>query len=276
MTMNASGRPAAALRPRLAGPVRRLLEEIGHMGMLLGQLVATAVREPRGYWADVRDDTAYVVRKVFVPTTITVLGYGFLIVTFAISILLFLGAPNRLGGVYLGFVIRETAPFLTGTVIAGVIGTATTSEIGARKIREELDALRVLGQDPLRMLVLPRVIAITVVTAAMNIYVIAFQVLEGLLGTVVLGDTSAGAFTASFLDNITFADLVATVLKMSLIGLLIGVVCASKGLTARAGAEGVGRAVNQAVVISVLAVYIVSVVFNMILLGANPDITVFR
>lgn len=269
-------RPPVTRKLYAAVPMKGVLEQIGHIGLLLGQLVSTAVRNPRGYWPDVRDDVAYVFRKVFLPTTITVLGYGFLVVTFAISILLFLGAPNRLGGVYLSFVIREVAPFLTGTVIAGVIGTATTSEIGARKIREELDALRVLGQDPVRMLVLPRVIAITIVTVAMDLYVIAFQVLEGVAGTVLLGDTSAAAFTASFLDNITIADLLANVLKMALVGLLIGVVCASKGLTARAGAEGVGRAVNEAVVISVLAVYIVSVVFNMILLGSNPDITVFR
>lgn len=246
------------------------------MVRLMGELATTFVREPRGFWGDVRDDVAYAVRKTFVPATLTVIGYGTLVVTFAVVVLLFLGAPNRLGAVYLSFVIRETAPYLTGIVIAGVIGTATTSELGARKIREELDALRVLGQDPVRLLVLPRVIAVVIVTAALNLYMVVFQVLEGLIGTVVLGDTSAGAFVSSFLVNLTVTDVLGSVAKMSVIGLFIGIVCASKGLGAKSGAEGVGRAVNEAVVISVLGIFIISILFNMILLGLTPDTTVLR
>lgn len=262
----------ATLPPRL----RNGVEQPGHMAQLLVQVLSTAIRNPRGYWGDVRDDMRYLVKKLPVPATFALLGFGFLPATWPVVFLLFLGAPNRVGTVYLSFIVREAAPFIVGVIVAGVIGAATTSELGARKIREELDALRVLGQDPIRLLVLPRVISLTIITAALSVFGIVPMVIEGLLIVVTLGDTSAGSFLSSFTENLTVPELAGIVLKMTLVGLFIGIVCASKGLTARPGAEGVGRAVNEAVVISVLAVFIIDVVFNMILLGNYPDMRVLR
>lgn len=252
------------------------LERAGKPGQLLWDLTATTIRNPGGFWGDVRDDLATLVRKIFLPGTVAVLGYGTLIVTFALVILGYLGAPNRMGGVYTVFVLREVAPYLTGLVVAGVAGTATTSELGARKIREELDALLVLGQNPLRLLVLPRVLAMTILTVGLYMYMFMFQTLQGLVGTVLLGDTAAGAFLSSFLTNLTIYDVVGALLKMALMGLFIAVVCASKGLNASGGAEGVGRAVNEAVVVSVLASFFVSIFYNMILLGIFPETSVLR
>lgn len=256
--------------------MRTGLERAGKPGQLLWDLAATTIRNPRGFWGDVRDDLAALVRKIFLPGTVAVLGYGTLIVTFALVILGYLGAPNRMGGVYTVFVLRETGPYLTGLVVAGVAGTATTSELGARKVREELDALLVLGQNPLRLLVLPRVIAMTILTVGLYMYLFMFQTLQGLVGTVLLGDTAAGAFLSSFLTNLTIFDVVGALFKMTIMGLFIAVVCASKGLNVSGGAEGVGRAVNEAVVVSVLASFFVSIFYNILLLGIFPETSVLR
>jgi phospholipid/cholesterol/gamma-HCH transport system permease protein len=258
------------------GGMRTGLERAGKPGQLLWDLIATTIRNPRGFWGDVRDDLAMLVRKIFLPGTVAVLGYGTLIVTFALVILGYLGAPNRMGGVYTVFVLRETGPYLTGLVVAGVAGTATTSELGARKVREELDALLVLGQNPLRLLVLPRVIAMTILTVGLYMYLFMFQTLQGLVGTVLLGDTAAGAFLSSFLTNLTIFDVVGALFKMVIMGVFIAVVCASKGLNASGGAEGVGRAVNEAVVVSVLASFFVSIFYNILLLGIFPETSVLR
>lgn len=266
------GNPVA----RLGGVLGSVVSEIGHAGLLLGQVLSTAVRQPRGYWADARDDMYYVIKRIFVPSVFALMGYGLLAATFAVAILLFLGAANRLGAVYLTFIIREISPLITGVVVAGAIGTATTSELGARKIRDELDALRVLGQDPVRLLVLPRVLSLIVVTVAMNVIGILITVIEGLIVVSTLGGVTPNAFLSSFLENITVAEIVGNLVKMSIAGLLIGIVCASKGMTVKSGAEGVGRAVNQGVVAAVLMVFIVDVLFNLILLATNPDVTVLR
>lgn len=254
----------------------RLATEVGHPLVLLGQVVRIAVRKPKGYWGDVRDDMYYNLKKVSVPFVVAMFGYGMLASTFAVAIMLILGAPNRLGTVYLSFMLREISPFITGTVVAGVLGTSTTAEIGARKIREELDALVVLGQNPVRMLVLPRVITLTIMTCALNILGVVLLVGQGFFVVTTLGGTSASAYFANFMANVTVADILNNLFKTLSIGLFIGLICTSKGLRTTRGAEGLGRAVNQAVVVCVVAVFILNDVYNLISQGAVPEMTVSR
>ncbi len=261
---------------RLTDTADTVLYQVGHMGLVLGQVVNTGVRNPRGYWADTRDDMYYVLKRISVPAFFALMGYGLLAATFAVAILIFLGAANRLGTVYLTFIIREISPLLTSAVVAGAIGAATTSELGSRKIRDELDALRVLGQDPVRMLVLPRVLSLIAITLAYNILGILMTVTEGLIVVSTLGDVEPNSFLTTFMENITVPEIVGNLIKMTLIGLLIGVISASKGMTCGHGAEGVGRAVNQSVVVCLTGAYAMDVLFNMILLATNPDVTVLR
>ena len=146
--------------------------------------------------------------------------------------------------------IREFAPFVTAIVLAGVAGTAITADLGARKIREELDALQVLGVDPVKNLVVPRFLALMLVTGLFDIYALLFGIFGGVVTTIVY-DQPLGPFFATFFDNASVVDLWGSVLKCTLFGAIIAVVCCYKGMTASGGAQGVGRAVNQAVVIAV-------------------------
>ncbi len=162
-----------------------------------------------------------------------------------------------------------------GTV-AGVMGTAMTADLGARRIREELDALTVLGVDAVRTLVLPRVIAITVMMVAFNVLGSVLGMGMGLISATSLGTTSPGAYLGNMLGALTVPELVGTTVKCTLIGVFIGVVSAQKGLTAKGGAEGVGRAVNEAVVLSFAAVWIFNFIVNATMLGLNPDMLINR
>ena len=81
--------------------------------------------------------------------------------------------------------IREIGPLITAIVLAGVAGTAITADLGARKIREELDALQVLGVDPVKNLVVPRFLALMLVTGLFNIYAILFGLFGGILAAIV-------------------------------------------------------------------------------------------
>lgn len=256
--------------------VRRPVVEVGALGVLLGRMLSSAIQRPTGYWSDTFEDFAYLVRRVFWPATITIAGYSAYIITFALGILDVVGTPHRVGTVYLSFALREFAPYITGIVVAGVVGTATTAELGARKVRDELDALTALGEDVVRLLVLPRVLAIAVLCVAMSTYAIFMGVGVSAVGANILSDASYGAFLGVFTANITALSVNAAVVKMLLIGICIGVVSCSKGLRAAPGAEGVGRAVNQSVVISLVASFVISILFNMLLLGLNPSINVIR
>lgn len=268
--------PSARVVAALPGPLVSLANEVGEPISLLGRVLASVVRNPVGFWTDALDETFDNLKKFFVPGTLALMGYNTMVSVFSVAILTFLGAAQRLGTVYLNFIIRNIAPFVTGVTVAGVIGTAITSEIGARKIRQELDALRVLGQDPIRSLVLPKMIAVVVTYMLMNLWVIVTLVIQGAIFVQVLGDATAASFFDSFLVNLTVPEVVSNLIKVSLIGLFIGAVCASKGLTSTRGAEGLGRAVNQAVVVTTIMVLSLTIMFNIILEGSTPGLTVSR
>ena len=130
--------------------------------------------------------------------------------------------------------IRWIGPLVTAVVVAGVAGTAITADLGARKIREELDALQVLGVDPIKNLVVPRFLALMVVTALLDIFAIVFGLTAGIAAEL-LYNQSLGGFFATLFSNATITDLWASVLMCTMFGAIIAVVCCLQG------DDGVGR-----------------------------------
>jgi phospholipid/cholesterol/gamma-HCH transport system permease protein len=159
--------------------------------------------------------------------------------------------------------------------MAGVVGTAITADLGARKVREELDALMVLGIDPIRSLVVPRLLAVMSLTALFDVYALLFGTFGGMLVTLSNG-APLGPFFSTYFTNATTAEFGASLAKTTLFGAIIALVCCYKGLTAKGGSEGVGRAVNQAIVISFLAIGAVDYVFTQALLATHPELTSVR
>ena len=258
------------------GFFRRIAVDVGEGGQLFAYLVKTAVMEPRGYWGSTRDEMYYMLRFCWLPVTLAVGGFSFLIANYAYDLVSLLGAGNRLGTYFVFASLREISPFATGMAVAGVMGTAMTADLGARRIREELDAFTVLGVDAVRTLVLPRVIAITVMMVAFNIVGSLLGMSMAMISATWLGTTSPGAFIGNILGAITVPELIGTTVKCTMIGLFIGIVSAQKGLTAKGGAEGVGRAVNEAVVLSFAAVWVINFVVNATMLGLNPEMLINR
>jgi phospholipid/cholesterol/gamma-HCH transport system permease protein len=258
------------------GPVRTVVLEVGRICQLLGQVLASAIRHPRGYWKDTLDEMYALLRLCFWPATFAMAGFGFLITVMGVGLLGLLGAANRMGAFWVMADIREIAAFMVGMVVAGVIGTSITSDLGARRAREELDALKVLGMDVLRMLVIPRVIATAVMCALLNCLTSFVGVLLGLVAVSALADTTSGAYIDSMSHNLYAADVWGAELKTLLTGLFIGVICSYKGLNAGGGPEGVGRAVNQAVVICFAMVWVFNFFFNAIAQGLNPNLLMLR
>jgi phospholipid/cholesterol/gamma-HCH transport system permease protein len=260
----------------LISPLKNIVKEIGEPLELLRSAVVSMARRPTGFWGDARDYSIFILRRALVPAIAANMAYSLLAVVFSTAILLFLGAANRVGVPYFIFTIREIVPLFVGTVMAGVVGASITAEIGARKIRGELDALRVMGQDPVRALVIPRLIATAGMTGMFSIFILYFNLGVGALTARWLSGTSTGAYLEASTTNITVAEVCGVVGKLVIIGLFIGLVCASKGLSTPAGSEGLGWAVNRAVVVCVLAVFMIDVIFNMVLQGLVPSLSVSR
>jgi phospholipid/cholesterol/gamma-HCH transport system permease protein len=182
-----------------------------------------------------------------------------------------LGAPDRVGpGIYIGL-LRELGTWLTYMILAGVVGSALAGDLGARKIRDELDALNVLGVDMMRTLIVPRVVAIMV--SGLMLSMIVVLVTE--VGVLLLDQTTIHqpfrAQLESVFLNMNQYDLFAALLKHAILGFFIGVVACQKGLSARGGAEGVGRAVSETVVITFVGIWLINSLFNTGYLTVVPD-----
>lgn len=257
--------------------VQRPLLEAGEIAELFGRVVWSAVRHPVGYWSDVRDQMYETLRRCWIPIIVSTTIFGFAAPGMQGGAMYsVLGIPERLGSFLLMASVREFSPWLTAMIVAGVMGTAITADLGARRVREELDAMQVLGIDPVRLLVVPRVIAVSVMTGLLVIVALACGVFGGYLIAVLVFDATGPAFVANFWANATITDMWGSVLKTTVFGLLTSVVCCYKGLRAQGGPIGVGRAVNQAVVISFVAIYVFNYIFTTMLLGLNPQMHVFK
>jgi phospholipid/cholesterol/gamma-HCH transport system permease protein len=257
-------------------PTKNLLEQVGDMMILTGKTVMSALRPPYPYGGEFVNQFLFALRLCWFPLLISTiaLSYGAPGLQAGNFLILF-GAIDRLGGFFVLTSIREFGPTVTSIILAGVAGTAITADLGARKIREELDALQVLGVDPVKNLVVPRFLSLMVVTGLFNIFAIIFGIFGGVLATLSF-HAPLGPFFATLLTNASTTDLWGSVVKTTLFGAIIAIVCCYKGMTASGGAEGVGRAVNQAVVISFLGIFAFNYVFTQTLLATHPEISVIK
>jgi phospholipid/cholesterol/gamma-HCH transport system permease protein len=273
----AEPRPAALeVAGRALLPTRDVLEEVGDMVLLTGRTIRSAVVPPYPYGGEFVSQFLFALRLCWLPLMLSTISINYGAAGLqAANILTLLGALDRLGGFFVLAAIREIGPLITSIVLAGVAGTAITADLGARKVREELDALQVLGVDTVKNLVVPRFLALMLVTGLFNLYAILFGLFGGMLAELV-SHQPLGPFWATLFANATVTDLWGSVLKTTIFGAIIAIVCCYKGMTASGGAEGVGRAVNQAVVSSLLMITAFNYVFMQTLLSTHPSLLVIK
>jgi phospholipid/cholesterol/gamma-HCH transport system permease protein len=257
-------------------PAKSLFEQVGDMMILTAKTIVSALRPPYPYGGEFISQFLFALQLCWFPMMISTVAFGFGAPGLqAANFLSLFGALDRLGGFFVLASIREFAPFVTAVVVAGVAGTAITADLGARKIREELDALQVLGVDPIKNLVVPRFLALMLITGLMDIYALIFGIVGG-IGAELLYNQPLGGFFATLFTNASVTDLWGSVLKCLLFGAIIAVVCSYKGMTASGGAAGVGRAVNEAVVIAFMGVFAFNYVFTQTLLATHPELQTIR
>lgn len=161
----------------------------------------------------------------------------------------FTGAGNTLA------VVRQAAPMITALMLAGVAGSAICSELGSRKIREELDALEVMGVNIVERLVLPRAMATVTVAVLLNGVVMFFCIITTLLVSVLVQNLSPGSYLSSVALLAGPADLGLSLVKAAIFGVLCASIAAYKGMNASRGPAGVSDAVTSAVVLNFIALF---------------------
>jgi phospholipid/cholesterol/gamma-HCH transport system permease protein len=260
----------------IAARIREPFEEVGDLVILTGKTIVAAIKPPYPYGDEFVSQFMFALKACFFPLVITMACVAYAAPGLqAANFLTLFGALDRMGGLFMLAVVREFAPFICAIVVAGAAGTAITADLGARKIREELDALQVLGVDPVKNLVVPRFLALIAITALFDVFAIVFGVTGGILATWV-NHARIEPFFATFWTSSSTTDLWGSLVKCTIFGAVTAIICCYKGMTVSGGAAGVGRAVNQAIVIVFLSIGVVNYVFTQTLLATHPEINLIR
>jgi phospholipid/cholesterol/gamma-HCH transport system permease protein len=179
-----------------------------------------------------------------------------------------LGMGSAVGAVVSVSLCRELAPVLTALMVAGRVGAAMSAEIGTMKVTEQIDALRALAVYPVDYLVVPRALAMMVSMPLLVAECITVGIIAGYFVAIFMLDINGTYYMANMERWTRNRDIIMGLLKAFCFGILIVFISCHKGLTAREGAVGVGRATTEAVVNSSLAVLIcnffLTMLFNII------------
>jgi phospholipid/cholesterol/gamma-HCH transport system permease protein len=212
----------------------------------------------------------FITSVTLMPTILVSIPFGAVISLQVGNLTGQLGAQSFAGATAVLAVVREAAPIAAALIIAGAAGSAICSDMGSRKIREEIDAMEVLGVNPIARLVVPRVLATIFVAIMINGLVIAAGIGGGYFFTVIIQHNSAGAYLSSFTALATLPDLYISMVKAAMFGWLAAIVGAYKGLNAGGGPSGVGRAVNESVIIAFMLLFFLNTIITAIYFQVVP------
>ena len=212
----------------------------------------------------------FIASVTILPTMLVSIPFGAVIALELGTLARQIGAQSFTGAASVLAIIREASPIVCALLIAGAGGSAICADLGSRKIRDEIDAMEVLGISPIQRLVVPRVLACMLISTALNGLVCVVGVAGGYFFNVILQGGTPGAYLASFSALAQLPDLYTGELKALIFGLIAGVVAAFKGLNVGGGPKGVGDAVNQSVVITFMLLFAVNFVITAVYFQVVP------
>lgn len=266
-----AGRAGAA---DLAGRARAGIVTSGELVVLGTEAViaaATDIVSRRFSWQEFMLQAWFMTRVSLLPTILVAIPFGVITsvqigaVANQVGAISFSGAVNGIG------VLRQGAPLVTSLMIAGAVGSAICSDLGARTVREEIDALKVMGISPVQRLIAPRVVAALLVALLLTVVVSMTAMVTAYIMNVGSGNVSSGAYLDSFVSFSQPSDFLLAEFKALIFGFLATIVAAHKGLHAKGGPKGVADAVNQAVVLSVILLALANVAITQVYVMVVPQ-----
>jgi len=167
-----------------------------------------------------------------------------------------IGAGGFLGEVLVTVIIRELGPLITAFFVVGRSGTAVTTEIGNMVVHHEIEALESMGVDPIRYLVLPRIFGFSAALVSLNIYFDVFAILGGCLVSKFIIVTSLGTFMSRIMDVLLLSDVVLSLVKGIIFGILVALICTFRGFSVRSSAIEVPQQTTKAVLNAISAMFL--------------------
>ncbi|MFA5608299.1 MAG: ABC transporter permease [Leucobacter sp.] len=241
------------------------------IGGFFAMSLDTLVQIPRKpfAWREFLYQSWFVARVSLLPTLMLALPFTVLLVfTFNILLIEFGAADYSGTGAAYG-TVTQLGPIVTVLVVAGAGATSMCADLGARTIREELDALRVMGIDPIQALVVPRVLAATFVAVMLSSVVILVGITGGFFFSVFVQHVTPGAFVGGMTIITGLADVIISLIKAGLFGLAAGLIACYKGISVGGGPAGVGNAVNETVVYTFVALFAINILASTVAVQAT-------
>jgi phospholipid/cholesterol/gamma-HCH transport system permease protein len=189
-----------------------------------------------------------------IPALLMAIPFGAIVSIQTSGLVNQVGASSLVGAASGVGVVRQGAPVTAGLLMGGAAASAIASDLGARAIREELDALRVLGIDPVRHLVVPRFWALLIIAPILTAIIIASAVAASFSLAVGVSDVTSGSFWQSFGTFASVTDVWFTLGKSMIFAAMVAIISCLRGMEAKGGPRGVADAVNSSVVLNVVCI----------------------
>ncbi len=255
---------------RLRTPVESGFAQAGNIFALLLDVARKTFRRPF-QWREFIGQSWFIASVSILPAALVAIPFGAVVALQTGSLIKQLGAESFTGATSVLATVQQAAPIVTALIIAGAAGSAVAADLGSRTIREEIDAMEVLGIDPVQRLVVPRVLGMMLVAVLLNGLVAVVGICGGYFFNVLLQGGTPGAYLASFSALAQLPDLWIGEIKALIFGVIAGVIAAYKGLNPKGGPKGVGEAVNQSVVITFLVLFFVNLILTLVYLQVVPS-----
>lgn len=262
--------PPRRLAPVTEGAVNVIFREPGRFFAMSLDTIRAMFQWPF-QWREFIQQAWFIVSVTVAPTIMVAIPFGAILSLQVGNLIRQLGAQSQTGSTAVLAIVREASPIVTALLIAAAAGSAICADLGARKIREEIDAMEVLGINPLHRLVVPRVFACAFVGLFLNGIVSVVGIAGGYIFNVMLQGGTPGAYMSSFSGLAQLPDLYQAEVKAVVFGVTAALVASYKGLTASGGPKGVGDAVNQTVVIAAMALFVENFVLSALYFQLVPQ-----
>jgi phospholipid/cholesterol/gamma-HCH transport system permease protein len=262
--------PPSRLAPVANGAVNVIFREPGRFFAMSLDTIRAMFKWPF-QWKEFLQQAWFIVTVTVAPTIMVAIPFGAILSLQVGNLIRQLGAQSQTGSTAVLAIVREASPIVTALLIAAAAGSAICADLGARKIREEIDAMEVLGINPLHRLVVPRVFACAFVGLFLNGIVSVVGIAGGYIFNVMLQGGTPGAYMSSFSGLAQLPDLYQAEVKALVFGVTAALVASYKGLTASGGPKGVGDAVNQTVVIAAMALFVENFVLSALYFQLVPQ-----
>jgi phospholipid/cholesterol/gamma-HCH transport system permease protein len=261
--------PEPTLTQSLRERASHFVEHMGGISILIARTATSLFRRPFEIASTIYQIESLGVRSLGIVAVTSIFIGMVMTIQFAFGLQRFGGIEYIPRVIVLSF-LRELGPTLTAIIVGGRIGSGMAAEVGAMNVTEQVDAIRALGGDPAKKLVLPRVLAAMIVMPFLSIFADALGTFGALFVAAIEYDIRPRQFMQASLETVLLSDLFSGLAKTPIFGFIIAIVGCHFGLTTRGGTEGVGQSTTRTVVVVSIAILVADYFLTRIFVSMSP------